>query len=302
MSAFGTQRFSPKLPGSVAVLQPPIPQAAGEREWAEGGEAAEHGLFARVAFGLAHDLNNFLAGSLLYCDLLRERLGPDHELLGHVERISFTSEQAAELAAQLLNLGRRGEESPEGCDVAGAVAELLDLLVRLMSDGIELECEIEPGVGRARVSEVKLQRVLLNLVLNARDAMPEGGRIRIRALRLDPAGRLFRNRAVADSSSALPFVLLEVSDTGRGMDAATRARAWEPFFSCKSSECGYGLGLVSVREVVSGCGGELTMESCVGLGTTVRVFLPLEQSLRAGSGPIGSPSREPGKENERKNQ
>jgi len=113
---------------------------------------------------------------------------------------------------------------------------------------------------------------------------------------------LFRNRAVADSSSALPFVLLEVSDTGRGMDAATRARAWEPFFSCKSSECGYGLGLVSVREVVSGCGGELTMESCVGLGTTVRVFLPLEQSLRAGSGPIGSPSREPGKENERKNQ
>jgi two-component system, cell cycle sensor histidine kinase and response regulator CckA len=234
----------------------------------------EGSLLSRAALGLAHDLNNFLTGTLLYCDLLRERLGVDHELAGHVESICFTSAQASGLATQLLSLGRSSTFRKETCDVSESIEGMLDLLARLVGKQVELKCEIEPGVGQVAVDAVKLQRVLLNLVLNARDAMPEGGRIRIRALRPRPDGEVSPNDSAADGSPALPFVLLEVSDTGHGMDAATRASVLDPFFTSKSPGSGCGMGLPAVQDVVTGCGGELELGSRPGMGTTVRVLLP----------------------------
>jgi two-component system, cell cycle sensor histidine kinase and response regulator CckA len=234
----------------------------------------EGSLLSRAALGLAHDLNNFLTGTLLYCDLLRERLCVDHELAGHVESICFTSAQASGLATQLLSLGRSRSFGAEACDLSRSIEGMMDLLARLVGKQVELKCEIEPGLGRVAVDAVKLQRVLLNLVLNARNAMPEGGCIRIRALCPRPSEEVSQNSSATESSPALPFVLLEVSDTGHGMDAATRARVLDPFFTTKPLETGYGMGLPAVQDVVKGCGGEFELGSNLGCGTTIRMLLP----------------------------
>ena len=243
----------------------------------------------RTALGLAHDLNNFLTGTLLYCGLLRERLGPHHELASCAENIYLTSLRASNLATQFLNLGRSKPSGLEMCDVSESIAGMSDLLVRLVGSQVEVKYEIEPGVGRAAVKAVNLQRILLNLVLNARDAMPEGGRIRIRAKRSCSVGEVSLNESAAESSSALPLVLLEVSDTGHGMDAATRARVLRAFSEPEASRAGAGIGLSAVQDVIRRCGGTLELWSRPDCGTTIRLLIPSSRATAASVGEIVLP-------------
>ena len=231
-------------------------------------------LLGRAALGLAHDLNNLLTGTQLYCDLLGEHLGAAHQFAGHVEKIRCTTARASAVATQLLNLGRPAGVGAETCDVAGTITEILDLLTRLVGERIELTYEIQPEVGRAAVEDVKVQRVLLNLVLNAREAMHEGGRIKIRASRLRPD----RNGTWSDPSPEgrpiLPIVQLEVTDNGPGMDAATCARVLDPFFTTKAGGRRRGLGLSAIQDVAADCGGGIEVRSKPGSGTMIRVWFP----------------------------
>ncbi len=231
-------------------------------------------LLGRAALGLAHDLNNFLTGTQLYCDLLGERLGAAHQFAGHLEKIRCTTARASAVATQLLNLGRPAVFGAETCNVAGTITEVLDLLTRLAGEQIELICEIEPTVGRAAVADVKVQRVLLNLVLNAREAMHEGGRIKIRASRVDPPRNGTLSDPLPEGRPVLPIVQLEVTDNGPGMDAGTRARVLEPFFTTKASGRRRGLGLSAIQDVAAGCGGGVEVWSKPGSGTMIRVWFP----------------------------
>ena len=238
----------------------------------------------RTALGLVHDLNNFLTVTNLYCDLLRERLGPEPCSSRYMEEIGFASAQAAGLAKQLMDLGRSQASSPATCLVAEIVEGMKDRLARLAGDAITVTYEIEPVVGRAAVDPAKLQRVLLNLVLNARDAMPTGGRIHIRAYRSPVKNSMSSgvNLSAAEGSLALPRVLLEVSDTGHGMDAAARAHLLDPFFTTKPAGTGGGLGMAAVHDVVSACGGQIYVRSAPGHGTTISLSF-LTSSTVAGA-------------------
>jgi|GEM_PF-5613280 len=231
-------------------------------------------LLGRAALGLAHDLNNFLTGTQLYCDLLGECLGAAHQFAGHVEKIRCTTARASAVTAQLMNLGRPAVFGAENCDVAGTITELLDLLTRLAGGQIELTCEIEPKVGRAAVEDVKVQRVLLNLVLNAREAMPEGGRIKIRASRVYPGRKVILSDPLPEGRPVLPMVQLEVTDNGPGMDAATCAQVLDPFFTTKARGRRRGLGLSAIEDVAADCGGGMEVHSKPGYGTTIRVWFP----------------------------
>jgi signal transduction histidine kinase/ActR/RegA family two-component response regulator len=223
-------------------------------------------LVGQVAGGVAHDLNNLLAVLLGFSSYHLERL-PAHDPLHESAReMHRAASQAALLVRRLLSVSG----PPVARRPVPLNALLLDLekmLTYLLRADIGLVLELEPSVGLVEAQPGRLEQVVLNLVLNARDAMPEGGRVTVRT----------RNRSVPAADPELPpgeYVTLTVSDTGVGMDAATRARAFEPFFTTKPPGQGTGLGLAIVAEVVAECHGLVRVQSEPGQGTTFAMHLP----------------------------
>jgi signal transduction histidine kinase len=234
-------------------------------------------VLGRVVSSVAHDFNNLITGVLLYSDLLSKELPPDSRLQRHVQGIRRAGENGAALIQQLLTVAKP-QTDEVGLVAAGLViSEMYDLLARLAGGNIELVLNQEPGLARIRMSSAQLQRVLLNLVLNARDAMPDGGRICLTA------------RARPQSSP--PEIELIVEDNGCGMDEEIQAHLFQPFFTTKAHGNGNGLGLFTVRNIVSRSGGELSVESAPGRGTRISVYLPTaetpipEHSNKASSNP-----------------
>ena len=272
-------------------------------------EAEKMEVIGRLAGGIAHDFNNLLTGILLYCDLLSAGLesgelnnagvagggvasgGFDRsELCQHVEEVRMAGEQGAALTHQLLAIARKQAAEPRPIRIDVIVASTKNLLQRLIGEQIELVIMLDSGAGLVLADPAQMRQILLNLVLNARDAMPHGGKITLSTR----AGEFPRANFPSEfpcemsgeaSSKAAPgsarrAVSLVVKDNGCGMDAETRARLFEPFFTTKNPGQGTGLGLATVQRIVSESGGMIEVESEPGRGTRIEVFLPaIEASI-----------------------
>jgi signal transduction histidine kinase len=227
--------------------------------------------------GVAHDFNNLLTIVLSAAELLADRLGDDPESQELAETIAAAAERGAELTGRLLAFASRQALEPRAVDLATLVAGMEPLLRRTLSALVTLEIDVEPGLPQARVDPAQFEVALLNLVVNARDAMPEGGglTIRLAATRLD-AAEAVQDPEVEDDR----FVMVSVGDTGPGMAPEVAARAFEPFFTTKPFGRGSGLGLSLVYGFARQSGGMAGIDTAPGRGTTVRLHLPCAEEAR----------------------
>ena len=288
-------------PANLVVL---LEDASDQRQMEEHLRQAEKmAAIGQLSGGVAHDFNNLLTGILLYCDLLIPELELGGPLHRYVEEIRLATEQGAALTRQLLALARK--EGLKACAIEiNDVAELMgNLLRRLIGGQIELITTLGPGVGTVVADPTQLRQILLNLVLNARDAVGRGnvagGKIQVstslvewpRGAKCDPATKAAkRKRAAAgrehdvhgnDAAECSDLhdrplaALLTVEDNGCGMSVETRGHLFEPFFTTKEAGAGTGLGLGTVLRIVGELGGAVQITSNVGSGTRVEVFLPI---------------------------
>jgi signal transduction histidine kinase/ActR/RegA family two-component response regulator len=229
----------------------------------------------RLAGGVAHDFNNLLTAITGYGELALEKLDDGSAVREHVFEMKRAGERAAGLTRQLLAFSRRQVLQPEVVDVNKVVSELERMLGRLLGAQVELVTDLDPRLGSTKADPGQLEQVVMNLAINARDAMPGGGRLTIGT----------RNDASGD------FVLLEVCDTGHGMEADTLEQAFEPFFTTKAPGEGTGLGLSTVYGIVKQTGGDVTAESQPGRGTKMCVSLPrVKASAGSEAEPFAAPA------------
>ncbi len=224
----------------------------------------------RLAGGVAHDFNNLLTVILSYTQLAKASIGRDDPLRGDLGEIERAAQRAESLTRQLLAFSRRQVLRPERVSLNDLVGGLSKMLQRLIGEHVELSVDVSPQLFDVQADRGQVEQVIMNLVLNARDAMPGGGRVKITAgsVTLDGA------RAEALQISDGPYAELSVIDTGHGMEDATRARIFEPFFTTKPVGKGTGLGLSMVYGLVKQSGGAVIVESEPGKGATFRVYLP----------------------------
>ncbi|MEW5848436.1 MAG: PAS domain S-box protein [Myxococcota bacterium] len=223
-----------------------------------------------LAGGIAHDFNNILTSIAGHAELIHSGLPPESPLLGDVEQVAHSVERAAALTHQLLAFSRRQVLKPQVLDLGAVVVDIEKMLRRLIGEHIELVTELAPGVGPVRVDPGQMQQVIMNLAINARDAMPNGGRLVLRT----GARELACAEAAAMNLPPGSYVTLEVEDNGSGMDEVTRVRVFEPFFTTKALGRGTGLGLSTVYGIVTQSGGHIRVESQPGVGSVFRVLLP----------------------------
>jgi PAS domain S-box-containing protein len=225
----------------------------------------------RLAGGVAHDFNNIL-GIIVGCsELLRRKIDADHPGRRCVEQISQAAERAAALTQQLLAFSRRQVVQPRVLDLNGVVAETESMLRRLIGEDVELVTVLGADPGRVKADSTQIAQVLLNLSVNARDAMPDGGTLTIETRRVE----LGHGGADAPAGVATgPHVLLSVTDSGCGMDADTLGHIFEPFFTTKEEGKGTGLGLATVLGIVKQNGGHVVVESERGQGSVFKIYLP----------------------------
>ena len=227
----------------------------------------------RLTACVVHDFNNLLTGVLLYCDLLLASL-QGHEARRYAEEIRRAGTQAAGVVRQLLNAARPGTPETRLLSLNEVIESVHELLCRLMRDSIQLQLRLDPKLGLVRLDYTQAQQILLNLALNARDAMPSGGQIVI-----ETANCEIDVLQEHSCTRRMPCIFLSVRDNGTGMDEETRAHMFEAFFTTKGSQ-GTGLGLAGVQEIVTSNGGLIHVDSAPGKGTRVSVLLPLVQSTK----------------------
>ena len=237
----------------------------------------------RLAGGVAHDFNNLLCVILSYAHLLAEELVRDEEMHGQVEEIRRAADRAAELTRQLLAFSRQQVLRPTVLDLTPVVTGMKDLLARLLGEDVELVFLLAGSPTMVRADRGQLGQVLMNLAVNARDAMPGGGTLTIETgtVEIDEA----RDDDGARAHPGVPpgsYVRLSVTDTGCGMSPDTQARIFEPFFTTKDAGKGTGLGLATVLGVVQQSGGQVVVDSEPGRGTTFSVYLPRFDALPDG--------------------
>ena len=238
----------------------------------------------RLAGGVAHDFNNLLTGILLYCDLLLANLEPCHRVRKYASEIRNAGMQATGLVRQLLAVARPTNSEPRLLSLNEIAEGMRNLLVRLIGENIELQLRLDPNLGLVRMDPTQAQQILLNLALNARDAMPGGGRItvetrncqvQILADQIQADQPLTEPRRAPSAAPTLPCALIVVEDNGGGMDDNTRSHLFEAFFTTKPAGKGTGLGLATVHDIVTSNGGLIHFDSALACGTRVTVLLPL---------------------------
>ncbi len=245
----------------------------------------------RLAGGVAHDFNNLLNVIIGYAEIVRRKLPAADAQHRNLDEILKAGDRAAALTRQLLAFSRKQVLQPRDMDVRLIVSDMEKMLRRLIGENIELRATLGRDVGLVRADPGQIEQVIMNLVVNARDAMPTGGTLTIEATNVDvrPAGQ-----SAGSELAAGAYVLLSVTDTGHGMDPETQSRIFEPFFTTKEMGRGTGLGLSTVYGIVQQSGGHITVSSTLGLGTTFRVYLPqVSAPVAAAAEPVAVPA-EPG--------
>ena len=225
----------------------------------------------QMAGGVAHEFNNFLSVILGYSELLSEEAHENENLARYVKEIRAATQYAASLTHQLLAFSRKQVLEPQVLDLNRCIWEGHKLLRRLVPASVDVVPVLAPKIGRVRADAGQIQQILINLLVNARDAMPLGGKIVIETADAEFDEAYAREHAGLRAGS---YVLLSVSDSGLGMNAETRSHIFEPFYTTKKSGEGTGLGLSTVYGIVKQSGGHITVESIEGKGTTVRIYLP----------------------------
>jgi hypothetical protein len=229
----------------------------------------------QLAGGVAHDFNNLLGVITGFTELLMKDIGPEHRGYRRVEEIRKAADRAASLTRQLLTFSRKQVVQPQVVDLNELICETEKMLRRLIGENIELVTALSPDLGRVRSDPGQVDQVIVNLAVNARDAMPGGGKLIIETANVTLDAGYSVNHAHVPPG---PYVMLAVSDTGHGMDAVTQSRIFEPFFTTKELGKGTGLGLSTVYGIVKQSGGHIQVYSEVGRGTAVKVYLPRVES------------------------
>jgi two-component system, cell cycle sensor histidine kinase and response regulator CckA len=265
-----------RVVGTVAVLSD-----AGEsrRMQAQVLEAQKMEAVGRLAGGIAHDFNNILSGIKGFAAVMVQDLPPGAPFHEEVLQILRAAERAETLTRHLLAFSRRQVMEPSVLDLGTLVDSLLPLLRRLIGEDIELFTSCH-GETRVVVDPTQIEQIVLNLAVNARDSMPQGGRLTIAIDAMELSAESIGPLGVGDLAPG-PYVMMEVSDTGVGMDRATQARIFEPFFTTKPRGRGTGLGLSTAYGIVRQSGGHITVHSEVGRGATFRVYLPRTEAAVA---------------------
>jgi PAS domain S-box-containing protein len=237
----------------------------------------------QLAGGVAHDFNNLLTAINGYAALLLRRVSDDSPIKSQLEEIKKAGERAANLTRQLLAFGRKQMLHPLSLNLNDNVSDLTKMLKRLIGEDIQLITKLDPRLARTKADPGQIEQVVMNLVVNARDAMPSGGVITIETANAE------LNDAYAASHVGVlagSYVMLTVSDTGTGMDHETLSHIFEPFFTTKAKNKGTGLGLSTVYGIMKQSGGSIWVYSEVGIGTTFKLFLPQLSDEPAGAAVI----------------
>ena len=251
----------------------------------------------QLAAGVAHDFNNLLTGINGYAELLRSRMASGDPQREMADRILVSGQSAAQLVSQLLAFSRKQMVAPRMLDLNEIVGKMEPMLRHMMREDIELVTDLAHDVWPIRMDPAQVEQIIVNLSLNARDAMPDGGRMTVRTSNVMPDKAFLSGRPEAQTG---PHVLLTISDTGSGMTAEVKERLFEPFFTTKEVGKGTGLGLASVYGIVKQNNGEIVVDSEPGRGTSVSIYLPgcgeVVQQAGGGAGAPAAAGSPPGSE------
>ena len=233
----------------------------------------------RLAGGVAHDFNNLLTAIIGYADLIAEHLDSSSSLHRDVTEIRRAADRGAALTRELLAFSRKQFLNPAILDLNATVSGLQQMLPRAIGEHIRTVLRLAPDLARVKADVSRMEQVLVNLALNARDAMPEGGELTIETSNVTLTEHRLRDDGLRLKRGA--YVTLSLADTGTGMDVATRERAFEPFFTTKPQGKGTGLGLATVYGIVDQSGGGVSLDTAPGAGTIVRIYLPATTATEA---------------------
>jgi len=241
----------------------------------------------QLSGGIAHDFNNLLGVIIGYSEILEERLPAGDSLQKSVHEIKKAGTRAASLTRQLLAFSRQQVLEPKILALNAIVGNVEKMLGRLLGENIKIESELETDLGNIKADQGQIEQVIINLAVNARDAMPHGGRLAILTANVNLDEDYARSHPPQPAGR---YVLLSVSDTGIGMDEATQAHIFEPFFTTKEQGKGTGLGLSTIYGVIRQSGGHIWVYSEPGLGTTFKIYLPRTDEAARGQKPTAGPA------------
>ncbi len=265
------------VPAVRRAMQDVADRAERGRLEAQFIEAQKMEVVGHLASGVAHDFNNILAVIMGYSDLILSELEPDSPLRKYTDEIRHASERAAGLTRQLLVFSRKQTVQPVVLDLNDVIKDLDKMLRRLVDENITLTIVSSKVIGRIKADSGYVGQVLMNLVVNARDAMPNGGKLAIATENVT-----FDKQNAHICAGLIPgdYVMLSVSDTGTGMTEEVKKRLFEAFFTTKPSGKGTGLGLATCQTIVQQCNGHIAVQSELGKGTTFKIYFPrVEQAI-----------------------